>query len=160
MFTFLLIWKLSIALFSFQMVFANPLSLLYFNGGLKGYWLGIAAALVYLLFAEKRLSLPALIHLVLAWVLTVTVYELVTGLLSNTPSWMTVIHFIVNAAFFMLIMIRRNQEVWIFQLFILLICLQGLFLSVNGDLFSIPMATYGVTGVVLCYLMLKRGVFK
>ena len=61
-FLFILTWKLSVILFQFKMAISHPLTLLYFNGGMKGYWLGIAAIGIYTFFKLKKTS--SVIHTV------------------------------------------------------------------------------------------------
>lgn len=54
----LLIWKLSPVLFDLKSVIQQPLSLLYFHGGQRGVWLGIAAAVFYVAWRMNKLQVP------------------------------------------------------------------------------------------------------
>ena len=55
-FTFLIVWKLSYALFHPISVVQHPISLLYFTGGDKGIVLGVIAVSLYFFWKSKRSS--------------------------------------------------------------------------------------------------------
>lgn len=55
-FTFLIVWKLSYALFHPISAFQNPISMLYFTGGDKGIILGVIAVPLYFFWKSKRNS--------------------------------------------------------------------------------------------------------
>lgn len=49
-----IVWKLSYVLFNPVYTFANPLGIVYFNGGQKGVLLGIITAVIYMLFQSSK----------------------------------------------------------------------------------------------------------
>lgn len=51
---YILTWKLSYSLFHFENFRNMPLSILYFNGGLYGHFLGIVVVSIYLIMAQKK----------------------------------------------------------------------------------------------------------
>lgn len=51
---YFLVWKLSYALLNFSFVLENPLSLLYFDGGIKGHFLGMHFLGGYLYFVSRK----------------------------------------------------------------------------------------------------------
>lgn len=51
---FLLVWKLSVVVTDFDMILDSPLSILYFNGGETGLYLGVIAALGRLFWQLRR----------------------------------------------------------------------------------------------------------
>ncbi|MFK4997227.1 hypothetical protein ACI2OX_05345 [Bacillus sp. N9] len=44
---------MSVIVFQLPFVIANPMTILYFNGGIKGYWLAIIAVCMYLYVTKK-----------------------------------------------------------------------------------------------------------
>ncbi|MFC4353605.1 hypothetical protein ACFO0S_00830 [Chryseomicrobium palamuruense] len=53
--TFILVWKFSVILTDFKTIIVQPLSLLYFNGGLIGILLG-TAVVIYMIFHDQKLN--------------------------------------------------------------------------------------------------------
>lgn len=53
-FYYILTWKLSYVLFDWAIFVDNPMSLLYFHGGIKGHWLGILIAILLFIFKANR----------------------------------------------------------------------------------------------------------
>lgn len=53
-FLYFLAWKFSYALFNFTFILKNPLSLLYFDGGIKGHFLALLLLGVYLYFFVRK----------------------------------------------------------------------------------------------------------
>lgn len=53
-FLYFLVWKLSYGLFNLSFVLENPISLLYFDGGIKGHFLGLLLLGGYLFFVIRK----------------------------------------------------------------------------------------------------------
>lgn len=53
-FLYFIVWKFSYALFNFTFILKNPLSLLYFDGGIKGHFLALLLLGVYLYFFVRK----------------------------------------------------------------------------------------------------------
>ena len=53
-FYFVLVWKLSVILTDFNNVIKSPLSIIYFNGGLIGFYLGLIAGMVTIVIELKK----------------------------------------------------------------------------------------------------------
>lgn len=52
---YVIIWKLSYILFYWESI----LGLLYFNGGIKGHWLGLFVATIYIILLAPKNTLPS-----------------------------------------------------------------------------------------------------
>lgn len=116
LYTYLIIWKLSYVVFSAADFLQSPLSLLYFDGGLKGHLLalGIIALIVY----QKR-------HVMVwedgwgYWARFVAVFQLI--FYSFQEQW-----FIVGLWFIVIVLIERNKSQWLLVgQFFLLVWLNG-----------------------------------
>lgn len=83
-FTFILVWKFSLLVTDFKTVVAQPISLLYFNGGTVGVFLG--AIVASLQIWRKRQKLPLQGHHVMAYswaiILTQSIYQWLVVLLN------------------------------------------------------------------------------
>lgn len=154
-FTFIVTWKLSVILFYLKMTLANPLNILYFNGGVKGYGLGILGALLYTVLSKRR-SVIGFSEAMLSWIITVSVYELVYGILNEEAIIMIIIQFLVNLVLVVLNIIKTPDRKWLMQIMVLFTSMQGLFYTLKADLFSLPMATYGLLAIFF-YFWRKRG---
>ncbi|RST77515.1 hypothetical protein D4T97_003260 [Siminovitchia acidinfaciens] len=146
-FIFVLTWKLSVILFYFETTVKNPLSIVYFNGGIRGYWLGIAAGFLYLFFAGKKSAVNKL-H-VQVWIVVITIYELVFFLLNNGHILLSGFQIIGSILILLLTKKQSGNTVWSIQILILFICFQGLVYSMAGNLFSIQMMTYSAGALFL-----------
>ncbi len=137
-FVFIVTWKFSVILFYFQMSIKHPMTILYFDGGIKGYWLAIIAVLIYLFYAKiKQAQIIAV-----AWLMTVSVYELIYALLENIPLWMTILHVTGNILLFIMLLKKKQFSQWLIQIIILFTAFQLFTYSLRGELLSIPVLTY------------------
>lgn len=154
-FILFLIWKLSVILFQFATTIKHPLAILYFNGGWKGYALGMACAFIYLgvQVLRSRVSSGLLVE---AWVFSAFVYELVFFLLNQQHMIIGVIHVLGAFLFLFWTRSKAGQTTWQFQLLILFTCFQALAYSFNGNMLSAPMATYVAACVFLAATMLTE----
>ena len=152
-FLFILTWKLSVILFQFKMAISHPLTLLYFNGGMKGYWLGIAAIGIYTFFKLKRTS-----SVIIPWILTAAMYEFISKILGESHLWLTISQLTVNMVFLVFVIRSKGQLPWRIQLLILFTFIQGFIYSISGELLSVPMVTYVVIAIFLSFFTRNRGV--
>lgn len=95
-FTFILVWKFSVIITDFQSVIAQPLSLLYFNGGTVGVLLGTAAILVQLWW-KRQLPVDTIGVVASGWaiMLTQSIYQWFVVLLNDNPLHSEVITLVV-----------------------------------------------------------------
>ncbi|HEY9576132.1 MAG TPA: hypothetical protein VIR64_00515 [Pseudobacillus sp.] len=144
-FVFVAVWKASVLLFSFTIVKQAPLSLLYFNGGWKGVWLGMIMVCLYMAWKcrkEKRRQA------VWTWMVLITSFELVWLLLTGQAG---VLAFIQLAGSIWLLAVPLGQiskTIWLFTLW------QLLFESLTADLFSKSSLLY--IGAALFFTFIMR----
>ncbi|MBS4223149.1 hypothetical protein [Lederbergia citrea] len=146
-FIFIFTWKLSVVLFQLKLTISNPLNILYFNGGIKGYWLGLAVAIIYTVF--KRKSDLERSGYALSWLLTVVFYEAIYGFFIGDSLTLIVIQLIVGIGFLVAVIYKSNQ----IQLLILFIGVQGLAYSIKNELLSTTMATYFIVTVFIIMIV-------
>ncbi|MBM7583575.1 hypothetical protein JOC86_000112 [Bacillus pakistanensis] len=140
-FIFIMVWKFSIIFFDIKNIMAHPYSIIYFNGGIKGVWLGVLAVLVYTYIYYKRTNDQQ--FLFPAWVITITMYELTLGILSQMYIT-TFIAFFINVGF-VYFSSRGIQIVILFTIFQLLVQ------SIQGSIGSLSTTIYIV---IMFYLMI------
>lgn len=86
-FTFILVWKFSLIVTDFKAVLAQPLALVYFNGGTIGVYCGVFAVLLQFLWKRKVLlpDVEGVTASVWAIVLTQSIYQWFVVLLNDNP---------------------------------------------------------------------------
>ncbi|KKB38705.1 hypothetical protein [Bacillus thermotolerans] len=126
-FVFIFTWKLSILLFNFSIVKQTPLSLLYFNGGWKGVWLGAALALMYLAWRcpREKYMLAAWV-----WMLVLIVFGMADSLLTGQAGVLAFLQFAGGVALLAIPRREAGRTVWLLTLW------QLLFMSLADELFS------------------------
>lgn len=153
-FYFLVIWKLSVIVVDFQNVIEHPITILYFNGGRWGYWLGLLTVLLYI-FVKRA---DRTFRLVIAWMSTVVFFELVFRLLeSNILAGVS--QFIINCILILFLLKKENdRDTWAIQLVIVFTLFQLLLHSVHGGfVFTTVTWTYLI---VMVYLIFLNGRWK
>ncbi|MFF2178465.1 hypothetical protein ACFVT8_18725 [Lysinibacillus sp. NPDC058147] len=87
-FTFILVWKFSIIVTDFKAVIAQPVALLYFNGGTIGVLLGVIAASLQLLWKRQKLQFDATGIAACGWaiILTQSIYQWLVVLLNDNQA--------------------------------------------------------------------------
>ncbi|MCA1061353.1 hypothetical protein LCL96_20770 [Rossellomorea aquimaris] len=152
-FTFVIVWKLSVIVVNYQMVIEHPLTILYFHGGKVGYWLGLLAALIYT-FLKRTVSST---NVITSWISTVVFFELVYHLL-ELDFLLAVIQFIINGTLFIFLFKKSNGpkwDLWAVQFVIVFTLLQFFFQSIlEGFAFTTVTWTYLA---VMIYLILLYG---
>lgn len=143
-FIFILIWKLSVILFQWELVKRQPLSVVYFDGGLKGFVLGTAAALIYLLKTNKYRAFHAE-----GWIVLITVYELVFYLFNQEHILLPGIQLIGNLLAIVWIRKKSGNVAESYQILVLFTAFQAFMYSLKGDLLSVPVITYTAVTLLL-----------
>ncbi|MEI2664790.1 hypothetical protein [Rossellomorea sp. LJF3] len=151
-FYFLIIWKLSVIVVDFQNVIEHPITILYFNGGRWGYWLGLLTVLLYIFV--KRADRTS--HLVIAWMCTVVFFELVVHLL-QFDVLAGVFQFIINGTLILFLLKKENdRDIWAVQLVTVFTFLQLLYQSIHGGfVFNTVTWTYLTVMVYLIFFQRK-----
>ncbi|WP_143331883.1 hypothetical protein [Domibacillus antri] len=139
-FLFVIVWKGSILLFQFPLVIKAPMSLLYFNGGIYGFWLGLAAAFFYAYVKKMPSSKTAG-----AWAAIVVLYPLSLSFLSASFTIWDAVQAAGSILFFFVA--KEGLE----RALTLLLFWQLLFLSADGRLFSMESLVYIVVTVYFIF---------
>ena len=97
---FILVWKFSVVLTDFKMVLDSPLSILYFNGGRLGLFLGLSAALLKLLwrFRQRNWPVSELVALLFSMVMLQSLYQIIMVLLNEAVLWQKIITVVLFVA--------------------------------------------------------------
>ena len=87
LFTFILVWKFSLIVTDFRAVIAQPLALIYFNGGTIGIYLGMAAVCLQFVWKKQKIQLDAegVTAGIWAIILTQSIYQWFVVLLNDNP---------------------------------------------------------------------------
>ncbi|MBS4219373.1 hypothetical protein KHA96_13685 [Bacillus sp. FJAT-49711] len=150
-FIFIITWKLSVILFQFKMIVTNPLSILYFNGGMKGFWIGIAAGIVYTYFYMKHNEVR-IEQFIQAWLLFIVIYEIVFAYVSQKSLIWLLIQLIIGILVIILSFLKEKQWIWQLQIMILYIGVLAVLYSLQNQLLSLPMAVYVIIVITLSLL--------
>lgn len=96
-FTFILVWKFSLLVTDFKSVVAQPISLLYFNGGTVGVFLGAIAASLQVWRKRYKLSLQGHHIIAYSWaiILTQSIYQWLVVLFNDNSTTSEVITLMV-----------------------------------------------------------------
>jgi hypothetical protein len=119
---FLLVWKLSVVITDFEMIVESPLSILYFNGGKVGLFLGLIAALSRLLWQFERKSWPEheRVAMLFSMVMLQSLYQLFMVFLNEAALWQQIITVVLFVGLTILTWLKISiSSVWQIQLTIL-----------------------------------------
>lgn len=119
---FLLVWKLSVVVTDFDMIMDSPLSILYFNGGETGLYLGVIAAMGRLFWQLRRKGWPEreLVAMLISMVMVQSLYQLFMVLLNEAEMWQKILTVLVFVGLTILTWQKAKlSSVWRIQLTIL-----------------------------------------
>lgn len=104
-FYFIIVWKFSVIVTDFQNVIKAPLSILYFNGGRIGFYLGLLAIIITILVELKRENLNKLdLTTLFIGVITIqSVYQIMMALLNDGSLVAKVMTVLIFSAFALLV---------------------------------------------------------
>lgn len=110
-FYFIIVWKLSVLITDFKTVLQFPLSIIYFNGGTVGVFLGISAAAIkiYVEMLYKGLSHGRFISLLLGIMMIQSIYQIFIALFNEGPLLVRLVTVISFSAFILTILLFINQ---------------------------------------------------
>lgn len=121
----ILIWKLSVIVTEFSMVIENPLIILYFNGGMIGFVLGMLIILTKLWYKlhKRGLKEEDLQAIFMAIILCIAMDQILMAFLNDAVLWqksLTIISFMcwIVLAFWK----NRANFIWQKQLLLLFLC--------------------------------------
>ncbi|WP_100332326.1 hypothetical protein [Bacillus xiapuensis] len=142
---FILVWKLSVLVFSFELIVQAPLSLLYFNGGKQGFWLAMAAVFLYLAWKGPTVPWKQTIKL---WMAVMVLYEILVPLIYGHVGWEVWVRLAGGAFFIGWRALSFLQALSLFTLW------QLLFESLTDGLFSTNGWVY--IAVAIFFGMIRR----
>lgn len=154
MIVFILTWKLSIIIFQLPFVIKNPLSIVYFDGGIKGYYLAIILVLTYLAFQVKKRAIVQIDWVIFLALLTFNLYEIVLHILLVEQLWIKLLTVIINLIFLIVLLIVGRKDIWNVQLAVLFPIVQLLLYSIHNETFT-SICTY-MFFIVGLLIMKKR----
>ncbi|MFD0958901.1 hypothetical protein [Paenibacillus chungangensis] len=108
----LLVWKLSPILFDIKSIVQHPISLLYFNGGQRGVWLGIAVAIFYTAWRMHRLRFPFIRYgelLLMGWTAGMGIYYLLSTVAFDRETIFHMLASLLNIVMAGYFLIRRSS---------------------------------------------------
>jgi hypothetical protein len=152
-FLYFLIWKLSYIAFDLKFFIGFPLSVLYFNGGIKGHFLALAILSIYLLIAVKKYHSIAeeSPHLFLLYFIC---YEVISNFQENSIE--AICELILLAGYLSLYkFLNWQKHVMTNQIYILFVLLILLLLSIFHTIFSVHALTIIWIGVTVLILLKK-----
>ncbi|REB11179.1 hypothetical protein DVB69_00955 [Sporosarcina sp. BI001-red] len=110
LFTTIIIWKLSVIVTDFETVRRAPMAILYFNGGMFGFLLGILIAALFFLFSRKLNSPTVSQALLLGIISAQAVYQVMMALLNEGTLITRVITIVMFAVIAILAFIHTENE--------------------------------------------------
>lgn len=144
---FILVWKLSVLVFSFELIVQAPLSLLYFNGGKPGFWLAIAVVFLYLAWKGPAVPWKQTIKL---WMVVMVLYEILVPLIYGHAGWEVWVRLAGGAFFIGWRALSFLQALSLFTLW------QLLFESLTDGLFSTNGWVYIAVAIFLGMMRRRR----
>jgi hypothetical protein len=152
---YFLAWKLSYILFNITMFIDMPLSILYFNGGTKGHFLGLTLLSLYLLFLAGKKHPGLQKEAASIFLLFFLTYEVISKLLEQ--QWIEVFsHFVVFAGYIVLFLfLKRKNKIITWPIIIVLILIELLLFSIFSTLFSFKALTLTWIGLTVLSLSKK-----
>lgn len=131
MFYFLIVWKFSVIVTDFNTIIQFPLSILYFNGGRIGVYLGILAVATNLYWINKKRVIvqSERFSLLVGSILTLSTYQLLMALLNEGTFAVRMITISLFAIFIVSVIIFTKQFQGMLKEFVLLAIGLHLFVS-------------------------------
>ncbi|MCP1161122.1 MULTISPECIES: hypothetical protein [Bacillaceae] len=147
-FAYIVVWKGSYIFFHFGLFLQNPLSVLFFSGGIKGHTLGIITVIVYLFLQLKKNSLFP--DLPILFSLFFFIYEAFMIYLEGDPVHLLA-QILFTLSFIIYLQLRKPEGYKEFkQVFLLFQMMQILIISIFGTIISVDL--YSCAGIALFIL--------
>lgn len=111
LFYFVIVWKLSVVLTDFKTILQFPLSIIYFNGGAIGVYLGLLAAGIYLYLQLKknRMTHADFFDLFIASIIILSVYQILVALFNPSDLGIRLITVIGFLVFIIITLVLEQQ---------------------------------------------------
>ncbi|WP_397537267.1 hypothetical protein [Rummeliibacillus pycnus] len=121
----ILIWKFSVIVTDFSMVIKHPLTILYFNGGMIGFVLGILFICIKLWYKLRQSSFKVeyLQAVFVTSILCSSMYQILMTFLNDAALWQRVLTITSFTCWIMLALWKRKADfTWHKQLLLLFLC--------------------------------------
>ncbi len=151
---YIVLWKISYIPFNFQHFVDMPLSILYFNGGLYGHFLGIASVFFYLVGVHLK-DFTKSKQFMFAWLLFVLSYQTLLQIFEQQFIEASFHGFLLLISIVSIRTFVRRLDVPMRLLLTALFMLELLIISIFHSLFSWSMATF-VIGAIVTIVFYKR----
>jgi peroxiredoxin len=154
-FWFLITWKFSMVIWDFESVMNQPLTLLYFHGGEKGYWLAIIISFIYIFIHSRKSSQPIHSQITIAWVSIIFIFELAIGFLLPRNLWVTLFSGFIMGFLLILAWKKTNQFQSMWQILVLSVVFQFFMYLIYGKLLSTPTISYLLITLLMVILIFR-----
>lgn len=146
-FTFLIVWKLSLLVTDFKVVVNNPMSLLYFNGGTIGVYLGVIVVSLQIWRKRHNLQFEKQDIIPCSWaiILTQSIYQMIVVLLNDNTTSSEIITLVVLSVLTIIILWKLAAMKQALLLYTVGYLIVALFQTLG-----IWQTTVGVSVVLLC----------
>ncbi|GAA0329782.1 hypothetical protein GCM10008967_20330 [Bacillus carboniphilus] len=151
---FFLVWKLSYIVFHFEIFIRTPLSVVYFNGGLKGHILALLSLSIYFVFLAKK-NFPSIskdaIHLFILFFIS---YELLHSVILDQFGEASLHGFILISFIVVYTSLNKRMKLSPAQIILIFSLLEFLAISLFRIIFTIEGLTFvwvGITVLILTY---------
>ncbi|WP_102692903.1 hypothetical protein [Rummeliibacillus pycnus] len=121
----ILVWKFSVIVTDFSMVIKQPLTILYFNGGMMGFGIGILfmCGTLWYKFHQNRLKEDALQAVFMTIILCSSSYQIWMASLNDATLWQKALTITGFSCWIILALWKRKEKpIWHRQLLLLFLC--------------------------------------
>lgn len=152
-FLYFLVWKLSYILFHFDMFLDIPLSIAYFNGGIKGHFLALVSLSIYLFYILEKKRQPIHREATMLFLLFFIGFETIHyALETNVPAVLLNLLLLIGYV----VLLKGNKQSFSTQLFFFIFLLELFIISFFQSILSIEILTFSWLAVI-AYTLSIRG---
>ncbi|MCZ2259023.1 hypothetical protein [Sporosarcina sp. G11-34] len=123
-FYLLIVWKLSVILTDFSTVIKSPLSIIYFDGGLVGFYFGLVAAIgrIFIEMKRKKFTITNIAALFTGVVIVQAVYQIMMVFLNEGGFVNQLVTVAMFTTFLLFLWVNIEKSVvWPFQLVLMFV---------------------------------------
>ena len=151
-FLYFVVWKLSYIPFYFEMFLEMPLSIVYFNGGIKGHFLALISLSIYLIYITEKKRQPIHYDAFRIFPLFFILFETVKYALETN---LTVALFSLLLLIGYAVLLIRKKLSFSMQVFFFMILTELFILSFFQSILSIEILTFSWIAIILSILAIR-----
>ena len=152
-FLYFLVWKLSYILFHFDMFLDIPLSIAYFNGGIKGHFLALVSLSIYLFYISEKKRQPIHRDAVEVFLLFFIGFETIKyALETNVPAALLQLLLLIGYV----VLLKGKKQSLSSQLFVLIFLLELFIISFFQSVLSLEILTFSWLAAIACILSIRN----